>query len=116
MLLFLCRVQDVIQYMRQPLLSALEDRSSYVRRHAVMAANKLFKSSPQDFEGFQTSCINENLKTSLKNAVDNFMVLEISISRFLRLVFVGLCPYRAEFLGLITVRIFFTFCGKTKQI
>ena len=55
--------------MRQPLLSALEDRSSYVRRHAVMAANKLFKSSPQDFEGLQTFCINENLKTSLKNAI-----------------------------------------------
>jgi len=55
----------ITEYVKQPLLNALDDRSSYVRRTAVIGCAKLFKIAQQDFEGIfiafvlQTSCVHQ---------------------------------------------------------
>ena len=41
----------MVQYARTPLQAGLVDKSSYVRRNALMAAVKLYKLDPDMFEG-----------------------------------------------------------------
>lgn len=45
------RVQNLVQHMKSPILRGLVDRSSYVRRNAVIAGVKLFHLSRETFEG-----------------------------------------------------------------
>ena len=45
------RIQSLVQYMKDPLLSGLNDNSSYVRRNAVIGCAKLFRLAPDIFEG-----------------------------------------------------------------
>ncbi|XP_057304305.1 uncharacterized protein LOC130641504 isoform X2 [Hydractinia symbiolongicarpus] len=44
------RVQNLVQHMKSPILRGLVDRSSYVRRNAVIAGVKLFHLSRETFE------------------------------------------------------------------
>ena len=41
----------IISYVKGPLMSGLEDRSSYVRRTAVIGCAKFYKLAPNEFEG-----------------------------------------------------------------
>ena len=46
----------IIGYVKGPLLSSLEDRSSYVRRTAVIGSAKFYKLAPNEFEGMIILC------------------------------------------------------------
>ena len=41
----------IIEHVKSPLLAAMDDRSSYVRRTAVVGCLKLYHLSPDQFEG-----------------------------------------------------------------
>lgn len=47
----LCRVPNILEYIREPLHSGLGDRSAYVRKTAVMGILKLFYVAPEFIKG-----------------------------------------------------------------
>ena len=45
------RVPDLLEYLREPLMAGLHDRSPYVRRTAVMGCLKVFYIAPEFVSG-----------------------------------------------------------------
>ena len=47
----LCRLPNILEYLREPLQAGLGDRSPYVRKTSVMGIVKLFHVAPEFVEG-----------------------------------------------------------------
>ena len=70
MYLLPCRIPDMVEYIRQPLQSALQDRSSYVRKTAVMGVVKLFYLSPSLITGDYIIIIDNSNTISLPSELN----------------------------------------------
>ena len=57
--LLLCRLPSILEYLKEPLLAGLGDRSAYVRKTAVMGIVKVFYIAPE----FITGMSNQKKKT-----------------------------------------------------
>lgn len=65
---FVChinRISMIVEYAKGPLLAGLDDKSSYVRRTAVIGCLKLFKLAPDVFEGITSQVFNHELRLLL---------------------------------------------------
>lgn len=50
----MCRLPNILEYLREPLQAGLGDRSPYVRKTCVMGIVKLFHVAPEFVEGTLT--------------------------------------------------------------
>ncbi|XP_066922710.1 uncharacterized protein [Clytia hemisphaerica] len=72
------RLPMIIDYVKEPLLSALEDRSSYVRRNAVIGCIKFNKLAPNQFEemGLDAKLMNKLNDNHSQVTMNAFLALD----------------------------------------
>ena len=53
LLCFVCRLPNILEYLKEPLQSGLGDRSAYVRKTAVIGIVKIFYIAPDFIAGMK---------------------------------------------------------------